>query len=171
MGARMTQELAINALKRAIQHRRPAPGLIHHSDRVASTALKRIAPFSRKTAWWLPCRERAIAMITPPSRASGAASKMKWSTTNASRLGHRLNQLFGNTSRFFTIANAGIHGLVIWLPLCSHSPSHGWPLEVGLSTIVRTPQCALQTESITASIATSPTRKPFKRNYLMIEFA
>ena len=140
MGARMTQELAINALKRAIQHRRPAPGLIHHSDRVASTALKRIAPFSKKTAWWLPCRERAIAMITPPSRASGAALKMKWSTTNASRHGHRLNRLFGNTSRSFTTANADIHGLVIWLPLCSHSLSHGWPLETGLSTIVRLPQ-------------------------------
>lgn len=33
MGARMTQELAIRALNRAIQYRRPAPGLIHHSDR------------------------------------------------------------------------------------------------------------------------------------------
>jgi len=33
MGARMTQELAISALNMAIRHQRPAPGLIHHSDR------------------------------------------------------------------------------------------------------------------------------------------
>ena len=33
MGARMTQDLAISALNRALQHRRPPPGLIHHSDR------------------------------------------------------------------------------------------------------------------------------------------
>jgi transposase InsO family protein len=32
MSARMTQELAISALNRAIQHRHPQPGLIHHSD-------------------------------------------------------------------------------------------------------------------------------------------
>ncbi len=40
---------------------------------------------------------------------------------------------------FFATANAGIHGLVIWLPLCSHRLSHGWPPETGLSTIVRLP--------------------------------
>ena len=33
MSARMTRELAITALNRAIRHRRPAPGLIHHPDR------------------------------------------------------------------------------------------------------------------------------------------
>ena len=33
MSARMTQELAISALNMAIQHRRPPPGLVHHSDR------------------------------------------------------------------------------------------------------------------------------------------
>lgn len=33
MGARMTQELTAQALWRAYRHRRPAPGLIHHSDR------------------------------------------------------------------------------------------------------------------------------------------
>ena len=33
MGARMTQELVGQALWRAIQGQRPAPGLIHHSDR------------------------------------------------------------------------------------------------------------------------------------------
>ena len=33
MGAKMTQELAISALNMAIQHRRPPPGLVHHSDR------------------------------------------------------------------------------------------------------------------------------------------
>jgi transposase InsO family protein len=33
MGARMTQELVGQALWRAIRYQRPAPGLIHHSDR------------------------------------------------------------------------------------------------------------------------------------------
>lgn len=33
MGERMTQELTIKALWRAVSHKRPPPGLIHHSDR------------------------------------------------------------------------------------------------------------------------------------------
>lgn len=33
MGERMTQELTLSALEKAIGHRKPAPGLIHHSDR------------------------------------------------------------------------------------------------------------------------------------------
>lgn len=33
MGERMTQELTIRALWKAVQHKRPAHGLIHHSDR------------------------------------------------------------------------------------------------------------------------------------------
>ncbi len=33
MGASMTQELTIRALRNAILYRRPAPGLIHHADR------------------------------------------------------------------------------------------------------------------------------------------
>ena len=33
MGARMTQDLTAQALWRAVRHKRPAPGLIHHSDR------------------------------------------------------------------------------------------------------------------------------------------
>ena len=49
---------------------------------------------------------------------------------------------FGNTSRFFTTANADIHGLATWPPLCLHRPSHGRPLETGLSTIVRVPHRA-----------------------------
>ncbi len=33
MGERMTKELALSALAKAIGHRKPAPGLVHHSDR------------------------------------------------------------------------------------------------------------------------------------------
>ena len=33
MGPRMTQDLTATALRRAIQRKRPSPGLIHHSDR------------------------------------------------------------------------------------------------------------------------------------------
>jgi len=33
MGARMTQDLTAQALWNAVSHKRPAPGLIHHSDR------------------------------------------------------------------------------------------------------------------------------------------
>lgn len=33
MGERMTQELTVKALWKAVQHKRPARGLIHHSDR------------------------------------------------------------------------------------------------------------------------------------------
>jgi len=33
MGERMTKELTLSALEKAVGHRKPAPGLIHHSDR------------------------------------------------------------------------------------------------------------------------------------------
>uniref|UniRef100_E6QUY6 Integrase catalytic domain-containing protein n=1 Tax=mine drainage metagenome TaxID=410659 RepID=E6QUY6_9ZZZZ len=70
----------------------------------------------------------------------------------------------GNTSIFFTTATAGIHGLVIWLPLCLHSLSHGWPLETGLSTIVShlngrhiaRRYCAVWNAHRTAIISASP---------------
>ena len=40
MAARMTTELVSRALFRAVQHHRPAPGLIHHTDRGAQYCAK-----------------------------------------------------------------------------------------------------------------------------------
>ncbi len=56
-------------------------------------------------AWWPPCRGRATATMMPPSKASGAASRMNWSTTGnmppAPRWRHRSEniEIFYNRQR------------------------------------------------------------------------
>jgi len=62
MDKRITQELTLNALRMAIATRRPAPGLLHHSDRgsqYASHAYRRLlashgmhCSMSRKADCW-----------------------------------------------------------------------------------------------------------------------
>jgi putative transposase len=43
MGARMTQGLTAQALWRAVRHKRPATGLIHHSDRGSPILRRRLS--------------------------------------------------------------------------------------------------------------------------------
>ena len=50
MGDTLDATLTMSALEMAIAMRRPAPGLLHHSDRGVSTRARSIAPSSRHTA-------------------------------------------------------------------------------------------------------------------------
>gem|GEM_PF-3721608 len=73
MGPRMTQDLTAQALWRAVRSKRPAPGLIHHSDRGTQYCADDYQSLSRSSACRRPCRERETAMTTRQWRASGAA--------------------------------------------------------------------------------------------------
>ena len=77
VGARMTSDLPLRALNRAIGLRQPGAGVIHHSDRGSRTAQThtRRASVSVSSP---PVRE--IAMITPSSR-----SELIWRTVFMSR--------------------------------------------------------------------------------------
>ncbi|MCE5393960.1 MAG: IS3 family transposase, partial [Acidithiobacillus sp.] len=72
MGTSMTQELTIGALRNAISHRRPAPGLIHHADRGSQYCAKAYRAILQQQGLIASLSRRGMATITPPSRASGA---------------------------------------------------------------------------------------------------
>ena len=48
MGGRMTTQLVQDALKKALQFRKPSPGCIHHSDRGTNTVPQSIAGTCRR---------------------------------------------------------------------------------------------------------------------------
>ena len=67
---RMHGDLALAALRKALTMRRPAAGLIHHSDRGSQNARSIIRPSSTSTASCFRCRARGIATTTPWRRSS-----------------------------------------------------------------------------------------------------
>ena len=69
MADHMRADLVTDALQMAINLRRPAPGLIFHSDRGSQTPLAPSAIFSSKTASFSPFPDRASAGTTPWPRA------------------------------------------------------------------------------------------------------
>ncbi len=73
MGGRMTQGLALSALAKAIGHRKPAPGLIHHSDRGSQYCAPEYGKLLKKHGLVASMPGRATAVATPPSKASGEA--------------------------------------------------------------------------------------------------
>src|SRR6266702_3469443 len=78
-------------------------------------------------------------------RASGEASRMNWCTTAVMRPGQRLKPLSESTSRYSTTANDAIRALAILRQPCSHKilADSRLPLEMGVSTVDRTRQSAL----------------------------
>ena len=76
MADHMRTELVCDALRMAIQHRRPAPGLILHSDRGSAIHLDRVRRSARRQrAYASPCPGRVSAGTTPSPRASSPPSK------------------------------------------------------------------------------------------------
>ncbi len=73
MGERMTKELTLSALAKAIGHRKPAPGLVHHSDRGSQYCALEYGKLLKKHGLVASMPGRATATTTPPSKASGAA--------------------------------------------------------------------------------------------------
>jgi transposase InsO family protein len=107
MAEHMRAELVVDALEMALARRRPGRGLVHHSDRAASTSRSRSArpratPASRSR--WAP---RATASTTPSPRASSPRSRRSSCTATAGRRGASSPARCSSTSRRSTTASDG----------------------------------------------------------------
>jgi transposase InsO family protein len=89
MGARMTQGLTAQALWRAVRSKRPAPGLILHSDRgsqyCADDYRKLVAQFGMRH----PCRARGTATTTPHGELLGQFEERDDSSSEVRYTGQR----------------------------------------------------------------------------------
>jgi putative transposase len=110
MGGRMTQELTLAALEKAIGHRKPAPGLVHHSGRGSQYCALEYGKLLKKHGLVASMPGRATATTMPPSKASGAASRTSGSTTANTPPAPRRRHRSGSTSKSFTTANAAKNG-------------------------------------------------------------
>ena len=127
LGERMTKELVSRALFGAVVHKRPPPGLIHHSDRgsqyCAHDYRRLLDQFGMQCSMSRKgnCYERAASPWGTMRRwkASGARSRMSWCITGATKHGHRRCARSPSTSRSSTTVNDGIRNLVTWLRPCS----------------------------------------------------
>jgi putative transposase len=75
MGERMTPSLIATALWRAVRNKRPAPGLIHHSDRGSQYCAHSYQKLVKQFGMRHPCHGGRTAMTTPRWKAFGGALK------------------------------------------------------------------------------------------------
>jgi putative transposase len=108
MADHLQTDLVLAALRLALQRRRPAAGLIHHSDRGASTHLWRSASTSARPAWSRPpARSGTATTMRSPNRSS-PRSKWSWSIATTGRRAPRPGWPSSNISRSGTIVSACI---------------------------------------------------------------
>ena len=122
LGDRMTKELAARALFGAVAHHRPAPGLIHHSDRgsqyCAHDYRRLLNQFGMRCSMSRKgnCYEREACPWGAMRRwkVSGVRSKTNWFTIGDTQRALRPRTRLPSTSRFSTTANGGIRSSVTW---------------------------------------------------------
>ncbi len=128
LGERMTKELVSRALFGAVAHKRPPPGLIHHSDRgsqyCAHDYRRLLLQFQMQCSMSRKgnCYERAAYPwgTTRRWKVSGARSRMNLCITGVTKHAHKQFAKSPSTSRSFTTVNDGIRNSVTWLQRCSH---------------------------------------------------
>jgi len=120
MAERMTQELVAKALFRAVQQKRPAPGLIHHSDRgsqyCAYNYQRLLEQFGMKAS-----------MSRRGNCYDNAPRESFWRTLKNELVHHcryttrpRLKPLSESTSKSSITGNGDTRVWAILLLLCSH---------------------------------------------------
>lgn len=92
-------EIALDALNMAVERQRPAPGLIHHSDRGIQYAAEAYRSALPGQGLRRPCAARAIAGTTPRWRASSTPSRPSGSTTGSTPPGTRPGVICSDPSR------------------------------------------------------------------------
>ena len=120
MGETMTRQLVIDALRMAWFHRRPAPGLIFHSDRGSQyasgdfqtqlAAFGMLGSISRKG----DCRDRAIAGATGSSPMARAVTETLFGSLKVERL-HGMR---------FASRRAAKDGVMDWMQFYNHKRLH-----------------------------------------------
>ena len=107
MADHMRSELIVDALQMAVARRRPAPGLIHHSDQgsqYVSLAFGRRLQQAGLVASMAPS---ATHSTTPSPRASSPRSRRNWYTVARGRAAASSRPSCSSTSRRFTTERAG----------------------------------------------------------------
>ena len=110
-GERMTTDLVVRALEQAVATRRPAAGLIHHSDRGSQYCSSEYRGLLASYQMRLSMSRKGTAMTTPPSRASGAGWRSNSCITVATKRAAKRSPRSANTSTSSTTASADKRGL------------------------------------------------------------
>jgi len=101
MAERMTKNLVIHSLTRAVTAKRPATGLIHHPDRGTQYCAQEYSSLLDRFGMWASNRlEKGIATITPPWKVFGGYLKTSRSTIVVMQPGKRQYRTLQNTLKF-----------------------------------------------------------------------
>jgi len=94
-GARMTTDLVVRAFEQAVSARRPAPGLIHHSDRGSQYC-------SHEYQTLLRCHELRVSMSRKGNCYDNAPVESFWGTLKTELVHHRRYQSRAEAEREIT---------------------------------------------------------------------
>ena len=108
MGERMTQELVAQALFRAVQQKRPAPGLIHHSDRGSQYCSYNYQQILEQFGMRASMSSRGNCYDNAPMESFWGTLRTNWYITVATQPGPRPKPPSESTSRSSTTDNGDI---------------------------------------------------------------
>ena len=100
MAERMTKNLVSQSLLKALAAKRPAAGLIHHSDRGSQYCALEYTSLLDRFGMRASMSRKGIAVTTPLWKASGACSRTNRSTIAGMQPDKRLYRTLQGTSRF-----------------------------------------------------------------------
>ena len=123
MGERMTKNLVSQSLLRAVTVKRPAAGLIHHSDRGSQYCALEYSSLLDRFGMRASMSRKGNCYDNAPWKASGACSRMSRFTIAGMQRDRRLYRTLQSTSRFSIIDREGRPDSVICLPLLMNDVS------------------------------------------------
>ena len=110
MGERMTKNLVSQSLFRALRAKRPARGLMHHSDRGSQYCSQEYRGLLERSGLRSSMSGKGTALIMLRWRASGPHSSRSWSTTVITEAGRRQLERSRNISSSSITASAARPG-------------------------------------------------------------
>jgi Transposase and inactivated derivatives len=119
MSENLDANMACTALRMALEGRRPAAGLVVHSDRGTQFASLQYRTLLRERQCVASMSPRAMRTTTPISSRSGAASNTSWSTTASLPHGCRPAPLCSIILNRFTIAEGSTRASAMSARQCS----------------------------------------------------
>ena len=123
MGERMTKNLVSQSLLRAVTVKRPAAGLIHHSDRGSQYCALEYSSLLDRFGMRASMSRKGNCYDNAPWKASGACSKTNRFTIAGMQRDRRLYRTSQNTSKFSIIGREGRPDSVSCLPLLMNDVS------------------------------------------------
>jgi transposase InsO family protein len=142
MAERMTQDPPGRALFRAVQQKRPAAGLIHHSDRGSQYCSHDYRNLLEQFVMNASMSRRGNCYDKAPMESFWGSLKNELVHHVVTQLGQRLKPLSESTLRYFITANGAIRASALLRRPCSSriSADSRQSLELGVSIVDRTRQ-------------------------------